>query len=1265
MRVTKKIFLVLILAIFIVLPGWLDRSSPSQAAGLQSSHFVRILAGDIPGLSGLRLNAVLSLDYGSFIWLELSQADFDKLSRSTVPYIEDTQAGQIQVMGLRFDPQVDGEPFLPGSLRSEGTRPGFRLVQFLGPIKDEWLTEVESTGAAVLQYYPNNAYLVWADPEQTLQLASLKVVRWSGLFHTAYKLNAGLVERSGTISNIDVMFYNNGDISATLEALTRLGAKIIQAYPSQVDKKFYDAILQVDASQLDTIAALDTVLWLGYSSPIPGLDDEMSSQILAGNYSPSEIPTTGYNSWLSANGINGSEVTWAIIDTGVDYDHPDLGSHIVGGYNFPGACSYPGQPGSDCPPIYGGGHGTHVAGIVAANAAGGFTDPGGFLYGLGVAPSTGIFAMNSLSSTTWPPVGGWQEHSQQAILGNAVGGNNSWTTGEGTNHGYQASERTHDLMVRDGNFDTTTIAEPFIEVFSAGNSGPGSNTLTPPKEAKNLIVVASSQNYRIGDINAISSFSSRGPSVDGRYVPTITTPGEGIASTRNDVGGDCSTPIAGTNNLYAYCSGTSMASPHASGAVVLMTQWWRTFNSGANPSPAMAKALLVNGAVDMGTADIPNFAEGWGRVNLSNVIQHSVGMVYRDQQTTFYNTGETWTLSLGVPDPTRPIKVTLAWTDAAGAVGANPALVNNLDLVVLNGGNTYRGNQFNAGWSIPGGTADSLNNLENVYLQYPGSSVTVTVQAANIAGDGIPYNGDLTDQDFALVCYNCALYPDFTLKAAPASQSICAPATAIYTATVGSLLGYTTPVTLNTTGQPAGTTINFNNNPVIPPGQSLLAVGNTGAVDAGHYNLVITGTAGVTATHQSNVELYLFNAAPGQPVPVSPANGVSNQPVRPLFTWMQGDQSSAYDIQIATDPDFNNIVLSATNLVEPTFTPGIDLSSNTPYYWRVIPLNACGVGSFSSVFNFVTAAAPGDCSVGTKPSQLFNDNFESGAAGWTHTGIEDTWAFSSQRTHSGLNAFKAVDPVSSSDQLLVSPPVNLPTGQLPLTLKFWNYQSIESHLSVACWDGGILEVSTDGGYSWSQVLNQQLLTDPYNGLISTISNPLNGLNAWCGDPQDWLNSMVDISAYAGHTAQFRFRLGSDSSVSKEGWYIDDLVVQSCVNTSSPSVSISAYQAKIGLIGTQVEYLFTITNTGIYTDTFQLAASGIWPVTLSTPTTGPLGPGKSLQISLTVSVPSDAPDGTWETITLTATSTLSASATAHARAITTARWKYMYMPLIAR
>ncbi len=731
----------------------LAASGPSAGAAkaVQYGRYIRIPSDSFNQIDSLALTPLVAEDYGTFRWLQLSETDYAKLVASGAAFTEDVDGGKVQVMEYLFDPAL-GEPAIAPHLRADESGAGFYLIQLIGPTKDEWLDGIRAAGLPILQYYPHNSFLTWGRAEQLNAIANQQFVRWAGVFHPAYKMHQDLLGRNGRISNVDIMFYNDGHISDTLRTIQILGGNILQYYPSQPDKTFYDAIVQIDATRLDQLAHLNTVLWFGYASPVPVLDDEMSSQIVAGNH-PGGIPVTGYAAHLAELGVDGSGVIWAVIDTGVDYNHPDLGSHIVGGYSFPGACNPAGQPGSDCS---GGGHGTHVAGIVGGDATAGFMDGLGFLYGLGIAPAYSIFAMNSLSAPSWPPAGGWQEHSRQAILGNAIGGNNSWTTGEGTAHGYQASERTHDLMVRDGNFGTTTVAEPFIEVFSAGNSGPGAFTLTAPKEGKNLIVVASSMNYRVGNINNISSFSSRGPSVDGRFVPTVTAPGEQIASARNDLGGSCSTPIGGTNNLYAFCSGTSMAAPQVSGAIVLLTEWWRAFNTGANPSPAMAKALLVNGAVDMGTADIPNFNEGWGRINITNIISPSVEVAYRDQLDVFANTGEQFQWDITVPDPSKPLKITIAWTDAPGAVGANPALVNNLHLTVVNNGNTYLGNRFSAGWSITGGTADNLNNLENVYIQNPDSTATVTVSAASINGDGIPYNADTTDQDFVVVCSNCS-----------------------------------------------------------------------------------------------------------------------------------------------------------------------------------------------------------------------------------------------------------------------------------------------------------------------------------------------------------------------------------------------------------------------------------------------------------------------------------------------------------------------------
>ena len=132
-----------------------------------------------------------------------------------------------------------------------------------------------------------------------------------------------------------------------------------------------------------------------------------------------------------------------------------------------------------------------------------------------------------------------------------------------------------------------------------------------------------------------------------------------------------------------------------------------------------------------------------------------------------------------------------------------------------------------------------------------------------------------------------------------------------------------------------------------------------------------------------------------------------------------------------------------------------------------------------------------------------------------------------------------------NDTYLISPPMVLPSGTTPLTLEFWNEQDIESN-SPGCWDGAILEISTDGGTNYQQIPSSLLTTDPYDGLIdNSASNPLADLNAWCGDPQAYLNSIVNIQQYAGQTVQFSFRKGNDNDFSQGGWDIDDVKIIGC------------------------------------------------------------------------------------------------------------------------
>jgi len=388
----------------------------------------------------------------------------------------------------------------------------------------------------------------------------------------------------------------------------------------------------------------------------------------------------------------------------------------------------------------------------------------------------------------------------------------------------------------------------------------------------------------------------------------------------------------------------------------------------------------------------------------------------------------------------------------------------------------------------------------------------------------------------------------FDLEVTPEVLNVCAPADGVYTVNVTST-GFTGTVTLSAAGNPASTTVSFVPNGQPAPYSSTLTIGNTGAAVPGNYGIDVSGVSG-SDTVVKAVTFNLASAAPGAPTLAAPANGATNIDLRPTFQWNAVSQAGIYHLEVSTSPTFGSLVYS-TDVDTTTHTITSDLNSSTLYWWRVRADNGCGSSAYSSAWSFTTHPLPGDCGPGSTPTALLSENMESGAPGWSHGGTGDTWAFSTARAHSGSYAYHANDPSTVSNQYLQTPAIALPTGQAPLTLQFWNHQTMEPR-SGGCYDGGLLDVSVDGG-PWTQI-TAGLATDPYDGPISTgFSNPRAGNDAWCGDPQNWLNSIVDLDAYAGHSVRFRFVLASDSSVGREGWYIDDVIIQACVPTATLSL----------------------------------------------------------------------------------------------------------------
>lgn len=173
---------------------------------------------------------------------------------------------------------------------------------------------------------------------------------------------------------------------------------------------------------------------------------------------------------------------------------------------------------------------------------------------------------------------------------------------------------------------------------------------------------------------------------------------------------------------------------------------------------------------------------------------------------------------------------------------------------------------------------------------------------------------------------------------------------------VTELFGAGGSVNLSLEGLPSGTTAGFVPNPVVAPGTSQLTINATNAT-IGSHPLTLTGNSG-SITHTLALTLNVVTDSPLAPALLSPTDGAMDQPLQPTFTWAAVIGAASYDLQVATDVAFNNIVLTETGLTNTSHTPGTNLENETTYYWRVKANGDCGDSSFSAPFSFTTEGVP-------------------------------------------------------------------------------------------------------------------------------------------------------------------------------------------------------------------------------------------------------------------------------------------------------------------
>lgn len=313
------------------------------------------------------------------------------------------------------------------------------------------------------------------------------------------------------------------------------------------------------------------------------------------------------------NSLTGVGTKIAIIDTGVDYTHPDLGGclgvgcKVVGGYDFVN---------SDTDPMDDNGHGTHVAATAAGKGQIGSTR----MYG--VAPDAQILAYKALNAA-----GSGYDSAIIASINRAVDPNNDGNPSDhadvinmslGMNcRGYYTSS-CGPTDARSIAVDNASAAG-VVSAISAGNSGPTSPSVGSPSTAKSSVSVAAgcsphdSLAYKYcGTGSPIASFSSRGPvvvlGVDYQK-PDVTAPGVMICAARSKTAYVGSAPCGDSDHVRL--SGTSMAAPHVAGVLALMKQAYPTL------TPSELKFLLKISATDLG---VGYFEQGAGMVDAGDTI---------------------------------------------------------------------------------------------------------------------------------------------------------------------------------------------------------------------------------------------------------------------------------------------------------------------------------------------------------------------------------------------------------------------------------------------------------------------------------------------------------------------------------------------------------------------------------------------------------------------------------------------------------------------
>lgn len=615
------------------------------------------------------------------------------------------QARWLSLKWADFD-TASGVPAMPDALRARPSADDdYYVAQLTGPVTDAQKDGLREAGLELFDYVPNNAFIVRGTAVEMAASKARGDIIWSSPLHPAWRIDPVLL-RGDLQGRVTVLGFDGVPAATLVSQLEAAGAVVVEQ--NAVATRWL-IVVQVAQQDLAAVASCHDVQWVEAESVVAPRNDQMV--------------------WTVQSGVAGQTPIW---NQGLHGEGQIIG-HMDGAINA--ASCYFNDPSNAIGPnhrkiVYRSGstngntHGTHTAGTAAGDAQpiNGSTSNRGIAYMARIAHSSDYSANVFYARATTHYNNGARFHT------------NSWGN-DGTT-AYNAHCNAIDLF--QWNFEDSLI------FFAETNQ----STLRNPENAKNLVAVGNGQN---GNSANSKCGGGVGPTADGRQKPDLFTPGCSIIS--------ASTSACGTTSL----TGTSMACPGATGSAAIVRQYFMeghyptgvaTPSNAINPSSALTKAVLINTCRDMtGVAGYPNSTEGWGRVVLEDSLYFAGDndklMVVDQLRSGGMSTGQVRSFPVNVLSSSRPLEVTLCFTDYAGTVNSSNPVINNLDLVAISpNGTTYRGNVFSGGWSAVGGVADLKNNVERVAISSPQTgtwTLQVTAQSVPVGPSGfaIAANGDV------------------------------------------------------------------------------------------------------------------------------------------------------------------------------------------------------------------------------------------------------------------------------------------------------------------------------------------------------------------------------------------------------------------------------------------------------------------------------------------------------------------------------------------